>query len=104
MKRILLFFAIGAQVNAALAFFNIIPLFPLDGSHILYGILPRGLAATYDRHTPYGMFILIGLVLLGNLTGLNVLGLLIGVPMSLSLWLVMGSELMNFVVSQAPYL
>ena len=103
-KMVLLFLAIGAQINTALAFFNVLPIPPLDGSHILGGILPLKWQPGFQRIMPYGMIILLGLVILGSATRLNVFGILIGIPMTLWLWLVMGSQLLNFVVSQAPYL
>ncbi len=55
-------------LNLALCFFNLIPVQPLDGSKILYGILPRGLAETVDQFsTRYGLLILILLIATGTL-------------------------------------
>lgn len=101
---VLFFLAIGAQLNLALALFNFIPIPPLDGSHILAGILPRGPALAYQKIMPYGMFLLLGLVLLGSFSGFNVFGVLIGVPMWLGLRSAMGPELFSFVMRGAPYL
>lgn len=103
-KMVLLFLAIGAQINSALAFFNVLPIPPLDGSHVLAGILPLRWQPGFQRIMPYGMLILLGLVMLGSFTHLDVFSILIGIPMTLWLWLVMGSELLHFVVTQAPYL
>ncbi len=41
-------FTIIVYVNLVLAFFNLIPIPPLDGSKVLSGILPRALAHKYD--------------------------------------------------------
>ena len=56
------------SLNVLLAVFNMVPLPPLDGSHILQWILPNGLGHRYVRAiAPYGGFILLGLVMTGLL-------------------------------------
>jgi Zn-dependent protease len=53
----------GLFVNCALAFFNMIPVPPLDGSKIMYGLLPRGkehIAIQLERYGPILLIILIG--------------------------------------------
>jgi Zn-dependent protease len=49
---------LGIQINILLALFNLIPIPPLDGSHILAILLPRELARLYSYLQPVG-FILI---------------------------------------------
>ena len=51
------------MINVFLAFFNLLPLPPFDGSHIVEGLLPRAAARSYARLRPYG-FVLFFLVLL----------------------------------------
>ncbi len=52
------------MVNVFLAFFNLLPLPPFDGSHIVEGLLPRGaVARAYARMRPFGMVLLFGLLL-----------------------------------------
>jgi Zn-dependent protease len=57
----------GILVNAMLMVFNLFPLLPLDGGRIMVGLLPNRLAYAYARTEPYGMFILIALMLSGIL-------------------------------------
>ena len=55
-------------LNVAMGVFNLIPIQPLDGSKILFGILPNELAFKIDNFTTrYGMMILLGLMFLGVL-------------------------------------
>jgi Zn-dependent protease len=58
-------FQFAVIINLVLACFNLIPVIPLDGSKVLAGLLPVRYAEKYNRHAPYGMFILIGLFITG---------------------------------------
>jgi Zn-dependent protease len=57
----------GVLANVGLIVFNLLPIPPLDGSHVFYHMLPANLAAEYRKLYPYGMIILWGLVLTGVL-------------------------------------
>jgi Zn-dependent protease len=47
-----------AQINVILALFNLIPVPPLDGSHILEYFLPTNMKRAYESIAPYGFMIL----------------------------------------------
>lgn len=49
-------------INLFLAFFNLLPIPPFDGSHILEGLLPRSWAAGYEKLRPIGMVFLVLLI------------------------------------------
>ena len=50
-------------LNVLLAMFNLLPIPPFDGSHIIEGLLPDGAARVYSRLRPFGLALMFGLLL-----------------------------------------
>jgi len=65
-------------INLALAFFNLLPIPPLDGSKILAGLLPHRYTPTLYLIEARGPMILFGIIMFGWITGFHVLGVVIG--------------------------
>jgi Zn-dependent protease len=61
-------------INLILAFFNLIPVPPLDGSRILAAVLPPNLAYKVIEMERYGFLILLGIIFVLPMIGINVLG------------------------------
>lgn len=53
----------GVWLNLMLAFFNLLPIPPLDGSHVLYHLLPAGLRERYRMFQRFGFLPLLALML-----------------------------------------
>jgi Zn-dependent protease len=54
--------AYGIYLNLILAFFNLLPIPPLDGSHVLAHVLPGRWAASYRQFGRYGILALMAIV------------------------------------------
>ncbi len=72
LQRMMVF---GIFLNYILAVFNLVPLPPLDGSHLFYHLLPPALGARYRAVGRYGFVILLATFMLPGLS--NVWNLLL---------------------------
>jgi len=78
---------VGVIINIAMAVFNILPIPPLDGSHILAALLPPRSAYSFSRIQPYGFMILLLFIATGAFSTIfsPVIYLLAGILMGGSL-------------------
>ena len=67
MQPLAMFLGVMLILNLALGIFNLIPIPPLDGSHVLEELLPYSMAQAYAQLRPYGFLLLMGLLYLGAL-------------------------------------
>jgi Zn-dependent protease len=58
---------IGITINTILMILNLFPLLPLDGGRIATAMLPRDLALSFSKLEPYGLIILVALLVSGIL-------------------------------------
>ncbi|MDQ8154136.1 MAG: site-2 protease family protein [Gemmatimonadota bacterium] len=72
-------FRLGIYINLLLAVFNLMPLPPLDGSHVVKHLLPARAAVAYQQGARYGFVILILLLMFG--------GPVLGAWMAPAVWL-----------------
>jgi Zn-dependent protease len=69
-----------AAINLFLAFFNLIPIPPLDGAGVVSAILPTEYARRYESLGRYGTMVVLGLIILGSFANISIVGLIIQPP------------------------
>ncbi len=60
----------GVFLNLVLGVLNLVPIPPLDGGRVVSALLPGRLSWQYDRLEPFGVWIVLGLLLIGWLWAL----------------------------------
>ncbi len=85
------FLDLGVSINLSLAFFNLIPVYPLDGWWIMQSILPHELSNRYyNWMVQYGPMVFIALILFER--QLHILEMIVGPPVTASLALLLPDQ------------
>jgi Zn-dependent protease len=67
-------------VNAGLAIFNLLPIPPLDGSHVADSLMPSRWRSSWERFAQAGPLVLIGLIALEAWGNMPILSSVLGPP------------------------
>ena len=62
MEPVATMLSIFLTLNVVLGVFNLLPIPPLDGSHVLESLLPYDMAKAYEQIQPYGFILLLAFV------------------------------------------
>ena len=89
----MLYFAV--MINLVLAIFNMLPIPPLDGSKILFGVLPTEYEEPYLRFQQYGPMLLFGLVIMSSFLRIPIFSFWIMPFVSFFSELFVGRDLVN---------
>ena len=89
----MLYFAV--MINLVLAIFNMLPIPPLDGSKILFGVLPTEYEEPYLRFQQYGPMLLFGLVIMSSFLRIPIFSFWMMPFVSFFSTLFVGSDLVN---------
>ncbi len=72
----------GVFINVALAIFNMLPMYPLDGSSIIKGIVSHDVAEKITGLDKFGAALILGVFLLDQFAHTGILGKVIGLPIN----------------------
>ena len=76
--------AYGIWINVALAVFNMLPMYPLDGSSVLKGMVSQKIAEGMTNLDRFGAFLILGVFLLDHFAHTRILGTILMLPINYS--------------------
>ncbi len=76
--------AYGIWINVALAIFNMLPMYPLDGSSVLKGMVSQKTAERMTNLDRFGAFLILGVFLLDHFAHTGILGTILMLPINYS--------------------
>ena len=76
--------AYGIWINVALAIFNMLPMYPLDGSSGLKGMVSQKIAERMTNLDRFGAFLILGVFLLDHFAHTGILGTILMLPINYS--------------------
>lgn len=79
-RYVLIFLSLGIYCNVGLVVLNMLPVFPLDGSSVLKGLVPRRVAMKLSNLDKYCGIALLVTVLLDQFAGTHILATILGLP------------------------
>jgi Zn-dependent protease len=88
------FLLFGVMINLGLCFFNLFPLGPLDGMWLVGTFMSDPMRHAWTRwNLTIGQFAFLGLVILGQVSGIRIISTVIGVPIDFFTDLLLGGVL-----------
>ncbi|SVA88986.1 uncharacterized protein METZ01_LOCUS141840, partial [marine metagenome] len=76
--------AYGIWINVALAVFNMLPMYPLDGSSVLKGMVSQKIAEGMTNLDRFGAFLILGVFLLDHFAHTGILATVLMLPINYS--------------------
>ena len=74
--------AYGIWINVALAVFNMLPMYPLDGSSVLKGMVSQKIAEGMTNLDRFGAFLILGVFLLDHFAHTGILATILMLPIN----------------------
>ena len=76
--------AYGIWINVALAIFNMLPMYPLDGASVLKGMVSQKIAEGMTNLDRFGAFLILGVFLLDHFAHTGILATILMLPINYS--------------------